>query len=200
MIAIGITGPTGAGKTTALGEVERLGGAVIDCDAVYHEMLAGDLALQNKLENAFGAIRGADGAIDRKRLGAIVFRDPEQLERLNGIVQGAICRRVAELVRREEGRPLAAIDAIALLESPLAGLCQTTIAVVAPPELRVARIMAREGISSDYAWARVRAQRPDEYFTRGCQYTLVNDCATPDAFGARARALLQEILQNNLNN
>ena len=63
---IGITGPTGAGKTTALREVERLGGTVIDCDQVYHEMLEHDQGLQNKLEELFGPLRGKDGAIDRK--------------------------------------------------------------------------------------------------------------------------------------
>ena len=70
---IGITGPTGAGKTTALNEVEKLGGAVIDCDAVYHELLESDIALQSKLEELFGPLRGEDGTIDRKKLGAIVF-------------------------------------------------------------------------------------------------------------------------------
>ena len=79
MILIGITGPTGAGKTTLLREVEALGGAVIDCDVVYHELLEGDRLLQCELERRFGPLRGEDGAIDRKRLGAIVFGDPEKL-------------------------------------------------------------------------------------------------------------------------
>ena len=55
------------------------------------------------------------------------------------------------------------------------------------------RIMAREGISEDYAWARVRAQKPDGYFIKGCDYTLWNDCAGPEEFGARVRALLEKL-------
>ena len=87
MTVIGITGPTGAGKTTVLKEIEALGGAVIDCDAVYHEMLESDRALQENLERAFGPLRDGQGAIDRKKLGALVFGDPAKLERLNAIAQ-----------------------------------------------------------------------------------------------------------------
>ncbi len=197
MIIIGITGPTGAGKTTALGEVEKLGGAVIDCDAVYHDLLESDKALQGRLEQEFGDIRDDSGAVDRKKLGAIVFGDPEKLERLNAIAQRATVDRTRLLLEecRAKGMPLAAVDAIGLLESGLGELCHATVAVVAPPEVRVARIMAREGISQDYAWSRVRAQKPDSYFTGGCGYTLNNDCATGAEFAARARALLESILQ-----
>ena len=197
---IGITGPTGAGKTTSLNEVEKLGGAVIDCDAVYHELLESDIALQSKLEELFGPLRGEDGTIDRKKLGAIVFGDPEKLELLNTVAQRATVAKTRELVDgcEREGRPLAAIDAIALLESGLKELCHATVAVIAPPEVRVRRIMAREGISENYAWARVRAQKPDDYFIKGCDYTLWNDCDGPEEFALRARTLLESILAKNI--
>ena len=192
---IGITGPTGAGKTTALKVVEKLGGAVIDCDAVYHELLESDIALQSKLEELFGPLREEDGAIDRKKLGTIVFGDPEKLELLNTVAQTATVERTRELLERyrARGRELVAMDAIALLESGLKELCHATIAVIAPPEVRVRRIMAREGISEDYAWARVRAQRPDDYFIEGCDYTLWNDCAGPEEFALRVRTLLETL-------
>ena len=89
MIVIGITGPTGAGKTTALGELQRLGGAIIDCDAVYHELLKSNIALQEELERAFGNLRDEDGAIDRKKLGAVVFRDPAALAALDAWISAA---------------------------------------------------------------------------------------------------------------
>lgn len=197
MTIIGITGPTGAGKTTALNEVKALGGAVIDCDAVYHQLLESDKALQNKLEAEFGPLRDEHGAIDRKKLGSIVFGDPEKLRRLNDIAQTATVERTKELLEehRQAGRPLAAVDAIALLESDLKELCEATIAVIAPPEIRVRRIMTREGISQDYAWSRVKAQKGDDYFTGGCDYTLVNNCPTQEEFSARARGLLHKILE-----
>ena len=149
MMILGITGPTGAGKTTLLREVEKLGGAVIDCDAVYHELLKRDTALQNALEKEFGLLMDEMGAIDRKKLGEVVFRDPAKLESLNAIAWRAVTDRVGALLEefREQGKGLAAVDAIALLESPLHELCQLTVAVLASTEVRVRRIMAREGIS-----------------------------------------------------
>lgn len=196
MTVLGITGPTGAGKTTLLREVEKLGGAVIDCDAVYHEMLKSDIPLQDMLEQEFGPLRDGTGAIDRKKLGSVVFGDPERLEALNAIAWKGITDRVRDILedQREQGRALAAIDAIALVESPLKELCQLTVAVLAPPEVRVCRIMVREGISESYAWARVKAQRPDEYFIQNCDYTLVNDLPAAGEFAQRAREFLKEVL------
>ena len=196
MTVIGITGPTGAGKTTLLQEVERLGGGVIDCDAVYHDLLKRDITLQDRLEQAFGPLRDEAGAIDRKKLGAVVFRDPEKLETLNSIAWEAVVARTGELAEayREQGRALAAVDAIALLECPLKELCQLTVAVLAPPEVRVRRIMAREGISEDYAWARVRAQKPDEYFSQHCDHTLINNCPTAEEFSQQVREFLKEVI------
>lgn len=196
MVILGITGPTGAGKTTLLREVERLGGAVVDCDAVYHEMLKSDIPLQDMLEREFGPLRDGTGAIDRKKLGGIVFGDPEKLEALNAIAWRGITDRVRGILEawEQQGRALAAIDAIALAESPLKKLCQLTVAVLAPPEVRVGRIMAREGISETYAWARVKAQRPDEYFIQNCDYTLVNDLSAAEEFSQKAREFLKEVL------
>lgn len=196
MIILGITGPTGAGKTTLLREVEQLGGAVVDCDAVYHKLLKGDMALQSRLENAFGPLRDESGAIDRKKLGAVVFHDAGKLETLNAIAWEAVVARTEALVEefRKQGRGLAAVDAIALLECPVKELCQLTVAVLAPPEVRVRRIMAREGISEEYAWARIKAQRTNEYFSQNCDYTLWNDCPTAEEFSQKARKFLKEVL------
>lgn len=200
MTVIGITGPTGAGKTTLLREVEKLGGGVIDCDAVYHELLERDTALQNRLDQAFGPLRDEAGAIDRKKLGAVVFRDPEKLETLNAIAWEAVVARTGALVEeyRAQGSALVAIDAIALLESPLRELCQLTVAVLAPTEVRVRRVMAREGISEEYAWARVKAQKPDRYFVENCDHVLVNDCETAEEFAQKAQEFLEPIYTQSL--
>lgn len=116
---------------------------------MYHDLLERDGALQHSLEKTFGPLRDESGTIDRKKLGTIVFGDPEKLRQLNIIAQTATVRRTQELLEgyRRKGIALAAIDAIALLESPLAKLCDVTLAVVAPAEIRVKRIMDREGIT-----------------------------------------------------
>lgn len=196
MTIIGITGPTGAGKTTALGELERLGGAVIDCDAVYHQMLNSDFALQHELQSAFGSMQNERGEFDRKRLGAVVFRDPAALERLNAIVYPRI-RQAVDLrleQARQAGKRAAAVDGITLIESGLGARCDATVAVLAPVEERVRRICLREGISEAYARSRVAAQKEDAYFWANCDYILMNDCTRPEQFAARARALFQQIL------
>ncbi len=197
MLTLGITGPTGAGKTTVLREAERLGGLVLDADEIYHELLESSSALRAGLEARFGPLAAPDGSFDRKRLGNIVFRDAQALEDLNAIAHRYVTEELRRRLRRAEegGLPLAAIDAIALFESGAAELCQATLAVIAPQKVRVRRIVAREGISERYAWARVKAQRPDEFFIQMCGYTLVNDCAGPEEFGKKARALLEEILE-----
>lgn len=196
MTIIGITGPTGAGKTTALKELEKLGVSIIDCDAVYHEMLKSDIALQNELESAFGPLKDENGVFDRKKLGGVVFRDPAALERLNSIVYPRIGRAVDLLLEqaRQEGKPAAAIDGITLIESGLGVRCDTTVAVLAPVEERIRRICLREGISPEYARARVNAQKQDEYFRANCKHILMNDCVCAQDFALRAQTFFQTIL------
>lgn len=196
MTIIGITGPTGAGKTTALNELKKLGGVIIDCDAVYHELLKSNQALQDELQNRFGVLTDENGVFDRKKLGGVVFHDPAALADLNAIAHRHVVDAVKVILAQAEQEkiPAAAIDAIALFESGLAELCQATVAITAPAEIRVERIMAREGISREYAQSRVNAQNPEEFYTSRCQHILRNDCASAAQFGARAETLFRSIL------
>ena len=195
MTVIGITGPTGAGKTTVLAVLKELGGCVLDADAVYHEMLDSDDILRNLLEKRFGPLTCEDGTFDRKRLGAVVFRDPEALAGLNGIAHGRVVAELSQrlMLAQESGAPIAAIDAIALLESGAAELCRTTVAVTAPEEVRVRRIMAREGITEDYARARIAAQKPSQWFEERCDHILRNNGGREE-LEERARELFMSII------
>ena len=197
MTIIGITGPTGAGKTTALKELEKLGAAIIDCDAVYHEMLENNIDLQSDLENAFGPLKDANGIFDRKKLGVVVFRDPVALEQLNSIVYPHIGRAVEALLEqaRQEGKKAAAVDGITLIESGLGQRCDITVAVLAPVEERIRRICLREGITEEYARSRVSAQKQDDYFWANCDHILMNDCVRAEEFALRARSLFQQLLK-----
>lgn len=196
MKIIGITGPTGAGKTTALRVLEELGGVIIDADAVYHRLTASSRPLRAALEARFGQVYTAEGELDRKKLGTVVFSDPAALEELNAITHRFVGEEIdciLDKARRAE-RPAAAIDAIALIESGMGERCDALVAVLASPEVRVRRIMAREGISEEYARARVQAQRGEEFFRTHCPYILVNDGDDPAVFAAEAKALFQTIL------
>ena len=137
-VVLGLTGGTGAGKTSALRALESLGAEVIDCDALYHQMLDNNRELRQEIGNAFPGVFGADGRLDRQRLGQEVFASKERLERLNSIVfhhmEPELCRRLSD-----NAGGLVAIDAISLLEGGLDQMCDRTIAVTAPLELRVRR-------------------------------------------------------------
>ena len=171
-LIIGITGGTGCGKTTLLKVIAEKGGLILDCDAIYHELLASDASLLRAIEKRFpGTVE--DGHLQRKKLGAIVFSDEKSLEDLNAITHGAI---KAEVLRRLADKPqLAAIDAIALFEGGLAELCDVTVAITAPEEIRVKRLMLRDNISENYARSRIAAQHDERWFREHCHCTLENN-------------------------
>ena len=196
-IVLGLTGGTGAGKTSALDAVRDLGGTVIDCDALYHEMLRTDTAMRQDIVDQFGDVFKEDGSLNREKLGKEVFSQPERLEKLNEIVYRHL---VPELQRRTSGDGLYAIDAINLIESGAADLCHRTIAVTAPAEVRVRRIMARDGIGEEYARMRISAQKPDAYYEERCDCVLKNTAETPEAFRGEARGVLERMIAEIRNN
>lgn len=195
MIIIGITGPTGSGKTTALQCIAARGGVILDLDAIYHELLRTNDRLLADLEARFpGVVR--DGELDRKALGAIVFSNKTALADLNEITGKYILAEtdVRLETAAQQGAKLAAIDAINLLEGELPKRCRYTIAVTAPVETRVKRLMARDQISEEYARLRISAQQPNEYFEARCDFTLRNDCRCQEEFTAQCDALLDRLL------
>ena len=191
-LIVGLTGGTGAGKTSALAALEDLGGTVLDCDAVYHQMLRTDPALREAITAAFGPVFCPDGSLDRQKLGTLVFSDHAALDRLNAIVYEYL---PPELLRRAQGHTLVGLDAISLMESGLGRLCACTVAVLAPAEDRVRRIMARDGISEDYARLRISAQQPDAFYRERCSHILENNCATPAQFRDQARIFFRSMLR-----
>ena len=169
---IGITGGSGCGKTTLLDIIAQKGGLVLDCDAIYHRLLQDDVSLRDAIEARFPGVV-ENGQLQRKKLGAVVFSDQNALADLNRITHAAVKAEVVKQLALHQG--LAAIDAIGLHEGGLAELCDITVAITAPEEARVQRLMAREGISEEYARQRIAAQRSDPEFKAMCRYTLSND-------------------------
>lgn len=194
---IGLTGPTGAGKTTVLHVLEGMGAAVLDADAIYHDLTVSSQPMRQALQERFGPdIYDDQGVLLRKQLGAKVFGDAQALEDLNAIthryIQLEIQRRLDQA--QAEGKQVAVVDAIALIESGVADICHITVAVVAKAETRIGRIMARDGIDEAYARKRVEAQKPAEFFQTHCQYTLHNDGDDPGQLEQQATALFAHIL------
>lgn len=185
---LGITGGSGSGKSTLLQVIADLGGKVLDCDAIYHQLLKTDKDLLAAIENRFpGTVVG--GRLERKALGQIVFADKTALEDLNKITHTAV---KAEVLRQLSSAPeLIAIDAIGLFESGLNELCHITVAVTAPLEQRVQRLMARDGITGEYALARIQAQPPEAEFSSRCDFTLSND-ETETSFRKKCLVFLEK--------
>ena len=186
---IGITGGSGCGKTTLLNEIHKLGGLVLDCDAIYHQLLATDTEMLAAIEARFPGVV-ENGQLNRKKLGGIVFADESALLDLNKITHAAV---KAEVLHQLESQPkLAAIDAIGLFEGGLAEICDVTVAVTAPVEDRIQRLMARDGISEEYARSRIAAQHSEDWYRQRCQYVLEND-ADFDAFATKCVAFLDTL-------
>ena len=186
---IGITGGSGCGKTTLLNLIAEHGGLVLDCDAIYHDLLKTDKAMLSAIDARFpGVIE--DGVLNRKKLGAIVFADEKALLNLNAITHAAVKK---EVLHRLESQPrLAAIDAIGLFEGKLAELCDVTVAVTAPTEDRVKRLMNRDGISEEYARSRIAAQHDDRWFRDRCGFILENN-SNLDAFATKCVDFLRSL-------
>lgn len=170
---LGITGGTGCGKTTLLSCIQARGGLVLDCDAIYHRLLREDEGLLRAITMRFPETL-EEGVFNRKKLGTIVFSDKKALLELNAIAHAAVKREVLRLL--EENCPeFAAIDAIALFEGKLAELCDKTVAVTAPMENRVQRLMRRDNISESYARSRIAAQHEEGWFRERVDYVLDNE-------------------------
>lgn len=180
MLTIGLTGGSGAGKGAVCEILGELGVPTVDTDAVYREVAVPGSECLSELTAAFGGEILTDGGeLDRRRLASLVFSDPtgERLHTLNRITHKYILdecrRRLAWLT--ECGREAAVVDAPQLYESGFHECCDAVVAVVADRELRLRRIMERDGVSREYAEERIAAQHDDDFFTRRADYVIENN-------------------------
>lgn len=155
---IGLTGRTGSGKSSAARIFEKLGAFVADCDTVAHEILHNE-NVKEKLSCAFTRkIFDENNEINRKALGSIVFSDNKKLRKLNEIVHGAIVERCIELCVAS-GKDICVMDGSELEASGADEKCDFIVVITADENVRLSRIMLRDGIDRESALRRMQAQK-----------------------------------------
>ena len=195
MKIIGLTGGSGAGKSTVAQTLHALGAGWVDADAVYHRLCRGNREMLAALCRAFGDVLDEDGALDRNRLAPIVFSDAAQLTLLNQITIPYIREASKQAFSdcAERGCPFTLYDAPTLFQSGADDLCSDgVIGVIAPRETRILRIMERDGLSYARAAARIDAQPDDTFYRQRCRWLIEND-ATRDAAVQKSTALFHEL-------
>lgn len=194
MLIIGLTGPSGAGKGVVASLLARYGVPSIDTDAVYHALLVPPSDCLDELVGRFGAsILSPDGTLDRAALSAVVFdpADPDALTDLNRISHRYVLDEVRRMlkVHEEADVPAVLVDAPQLFESGFDAECDRVLSVLAPRDVRLSRIMARDGLSPERAAARLDAQLSEQIFRERSDGIIVNDGA-PEALDAEVRRIL----------
>jgi len=178
---IGLTGSIGTGKSTVLKMLAELGADVVDADWLAHQVMAPDGRCYQAVADAFGSeILGEGGQIDRRRLGRIVFGDPEALRRLEQLVHPAVSQLTSELLQATEA-DVVAIEAIRLVESGMAQeLCDVVWIVTSEQQQQVERVVAERGLSEAEVMQRIAAQPSAEMHsamlsTLGVSYVVIDN-------------------------
>ncbi len=172
---IGLTGKTGSGKSYAAEIFEREGAFIADCDKIAHLVIQ-DASVKGKLKAAFSCeIFDKNGNVDRKKLGSIVFSDREKLSVLNSIMHDAIVDKAIEMCINS-GKDICILDGSEIESSGAYKKCAHVIVITADEDVRLSRIMKRDGIDRESALMRIRAQK--DY---GKEAIFINNNKSPEA-------------------
>lgn len=194
-LIIGLTGPSGAGKSTVAAAFEKAGCKIIDADRIARETVANPDCIA-ALKAEYGSdIVFEDGSLNRHLLASRAFSNPQSTQRLNEITHPVILN---EIVRRiaffqQNGVETIVLDAPLLFESGADSLCTVTVAVTAPENIRLNRIMNRDAISIELAKTRIGAQHTDEYYCKRANY-FFDGSGEPKDVELKTRQLLQKIM------
>ncbi len=177
-LIIGLTGMSGAGKTTACSIFRESGWAVVDCDIVSREVVKrGKPALSEIAEHFGNEILLPDGTLDRRRLGDLIFSDESRRNELNAVIYPyisyEIIRSAAEYIKN--GSRFVLIDAPTLFESGADGLCDKIVSVTAPIDMCITRIMKRDGLTYEQAENRLKSQHLEGFYREKSDFCVRND-------------------------
>ncbi len=177
MKIIGLTGLTGAGKSTVAQKLMAYGCYHIDADKVAREVINNNEIVKNNLKERFGEdVINADGTTNRLILASRAFADEDSTNALNEITHPVVTAKIKSIIKEMEaiGYRGVIIDAIALFESGEDKLCDFTVAVVAPVDVRLERIIKRDNMTEEKALERINAQKDESFFTQKADYVLWN--------------------------
>ncbi len=194
---IGLTGQTGAGKSTVRDILKSKGAAVIDADSVAHDITDNNLSCIYDIVSHFSClVLNEKGKINRKALGKRVFSDSRELAALNKIIFPYILEAIEHEVLEHiaEGKENIVIDGATVIESGCGKMCDVLVSVVAEEETRITRIIKRDGISKADAERRVSAQKPEEFYTENSDFVIKND-STPAELERGVNTVLKNMLK-----
>ena len=174
MKIIGLTGPTGAGKSTVSDRLREMGYYIADADAAARECVQPGSVLLAELAEAFGADILEDGVLNRRELARRAFVSPENTARLNALMHPAIEKILFDEIAAHPDCRGAVVDAAALIESGIDKKCDFVAVVMAPKDVRLRRIMARDGISEADALLRMNAQKDDAFYLDAADVVIQN--------------------------
>jgi dephospho-CoA kinase len=175
MLKIGITGGIGSGKTTVAKVFEILGIPVFYADQVAKTLMHTDKLLIEALKEAFGDQVYSNGELNRTYLAAIVFDDERKLLTLNQLVHPAVLRAFNNWAAVQQNTPYVLKEAALLFESGSYKLCDKTILVVAPRELKIQRVMERDMIPEEHVLARMNKQFTEDQARLLADFVVIND-------------------------
>ncbi len=172
---VGLTGKTGAGKSTVSMFFKENGAYIIDGDIIAREVLQDDKSLLEKLENAFSGVLNSDGSLNRKNLARKAFASPSKTQLLNTILHPAINEKIEnEAENAFKTHNVVVVDAAAIIESGFADKCDILFVCHAPVEVRKERIMKRDNISEEDALVRIKGQKDDEFYISQADIVINN--------------------------
>lgn len=192
---IGLTGPTGAGKSSVTAVAESLGFKVVDCDRFARIAVEKSSDGLKDVVQVFGdEMLNPDGTLNRQSLAKSAFATPENTELLNK----TLLPHIVKLINAEINEPRVLLDAPTLFESGADSLCNEIIVVLCDEKTRKKRIMERDGIDESAAELRINAGKPDEFYVEKSHNIVYNDCEL-SVFNLKIQKLLNKLLEENEN-